>query len=169
MTFFPKKPKLFTQNEEARGVFPSQEALKRLDSLNIELQDYPYSAEAVITELDAVGSPATVRSTGGRYFGFVIGSSLPVTLGANLLAGVWDQNAVLEITSPIASCLERISARWLTGLLDLPPETEAGFVTGATMANFTALAAARHAILMKSSWNVEEEGLFGAPPITVSY
>ena len=85
-------------------------------------------------ELDTLGSPATVLNTGGRFFGFVIGGALTVALGANLMAVVWDQNAGLEVSSPVSACLENISRKWLNSLLHLPPETEAGFVTGATMA-----------------------------------
>jgi glutamate/tyrosine decarboxylase-like PLP-dependent enzyme len=88
-------------------------------------------------------------------------------LAANFLAGVWDQNAALEVASPVAAALEEISTRWLLSLLDLPKDTGVGFVTGATMANFTGLAAARHVVLEKAGWDVERNGLFGAPPITV--
>ncbi len=164
---FSEQAKNFFQNLDERSVYPPEEAIRNLERLNIELQDSPVSAVNVLTELNAVGSPATVATAGGRYFGFVIGSSLPAALGANLLAGVWDQNAGLEIASPIAAYLESICQRWLNEMLGLPPETVAGFVTGATMANFTALAAARHALLEKAGWNVEDDGLFGAPPITV--
>jgi len=164
---FSEKAKAYAKNTDSRKVFPSVEAIKNLDRLNIELQDHPVSSELVMDELDTIGSPATVTSTGGRYFGFVIGGSLPVALGANLMAGIWDQNAGLEVSSPVSAYLENISKRWLNSLLHLPPETEAGFVTGATMANFTALASARHSLLAQQGWNVEEDGLFGAPPIHV--
>jgi glutamate/tyrosine decarboxylase-like PLP-dependent enzyme len=117
--------------------------------------------------LDEMGSPATVATAGGRYFGFVNGSSLPVTLAANWLAGAWDQNAAFVAMSPLAAALEEISLRWLLELLGLPAECGGAFVTGATMANFTALAAARHALLEQVGWDVEAQGLFGAPPITV--
>jgi glutamate/tyrosine decarboxylase-like PLP-dependent enzyme len=164
---FSGKAKAYINNAGDRNVFPTNEALGNLKILDKELQDDPVNSETVLDELDTIGSPATVTSAGGRYFGFVIGGSLPAAMGANLLAGVWDQNAGLEIASPIASRLESICSKWLNSLLNLPAETEAGFVTGATMANFTALAAARHAMLEKAGWNVEEDGLFGAPPITV--
>ncbi|HJZ39912.1 MAG TPA: aminotransferase class V-fold PLP-dependent enzyme [Bacteroidales bacterium] len=164
---FSGKAKAYIKNAGNRNVFPTNEALGNLSNLDMELQDDPVNSETVLDELDNIGSPATVTSAGGRYFGFVIGGSLPAAMGANLLAGVWDQNAGLEIASPIASRLESICSKWLNSLLNLPAETEAGFVTGATMANFTALAAARHAMLEKAGWNVEEDGLFGAPPITV--
>jgi glutamate/tyrosine decarboxylase-like PLP-dependent enzyme len=164
---FSQKAKAYAKHIDSRKVFPTDEALNNLGRLNIELQDQPVSSEQVLEELDTIGSPATVISTSGRYFGFVIGASLPVSVGANLMAGIWDQNAGLEVTSPISAYLENISRGWLNSLLHLPPETEAGFVTGATMANFTALASARHSLLASQGWNVEEDGLFGAPPFTV--
>jgi glutamate/tyrosine decarboxylase-like PLP-dependent enzyme len=125
------------------------------------------AAAEVLEELDAIGSPATVASAGGRYFGFVIGGSLPAALAANILAAAWDQNAVLEVTSPLGAALEKVCRSWITDLLGLPNEAEVGFVTSATMANFTGLAAARHALLQAQGWDVEARGLFGAPPITV--
>jgi glutamate/tyrosine decarboxylase-like PLP-dependent enzyme len=164
---FSEKAKAYAQGTGSRKVFPTSEALNNLQKFNIELQELPVSSRSVLEELDTIGSPATVVSTGGRYFGFVIGGSLPVSVGANLLAGIWDQNAGLEVSSPVSAYLEEICRRWLNSLLHLPPETEAGFVTGATMANFTALAAARHATLEKLGWNVEEDGLFEAPPVNV--
>jgi glutamate/tyrosine decarboxylase-like PLP-dependent enzyme len=164
---FSQKAKAYVQNTPLRDVYPSREALSNLNHFNVELQDYPLISETVLNELDTYGSPATVANTGGRYFGFVIGGALPAAVGANLMAGIWDQNAGLEVTSPVAATLEKVSRKWLNSLLNLPAETEVGFVTGATMANFTALAAARHSILEKAGWNVEEDGLFGAPPITV--
>jgi glutamate/tyrosine decarboxylase-like PLP-dependent enzyme len=121
----------------------------------------------VLAELDALGSPATVASTGGRYFGFVTGATLPAARAANMLAAAWDQNAGIEVNSPVGAYLERVCRDWLVELLGLPAQTEVGFVTGATMANFTGLAAARHAVLRAHDWDVEARGLFGAPPITV--
>jgi glutamate/tyrosine decarboxylase-like PLP-dependent enzyme len=125
------------------------------------------AAADVLEELDTIGSPATVANAGGRYFGFVIGGSLPAALAANILAAAWDQNAVLEVTSPLGAALEKVCRFWITELLGLPTEAEVGFVTSATMANFTGLAAARHALLQAQGWDVEARGLFGAPAITV--
>jgi len=138
-----------------------------LKLLDIPLQDASHSPLEVLTELDEIASPATVASAGGRYFGFVIGGSLPAALAANMLAAAWDQNAVLQLASPAASALEEISRKWLLSLLGLPAVSGVGFVSGATMANFTGLAAARHALLDRQGWDVEARGLFGAPPITV--
>ncbi|HML18655.1 MAG TPA: pyridoxal-dependent decarboxylase, partial [Bryobacteraceae bacterium] len=150
-----------------RMVAPSSEDLEHLDSLGGELQDEPCDPSRVIALLDEYGSPATVASTGARYFGFVTGGALPAAMAANWLAGAWDQNAALFAQSPVASKIEEIASRWLLDVLALPESSGVGFVTGATMANFTALAAARHALLARVGWNVEERGLFGAPEITV--
>ncbi len=150
-----------------RRVAPLPETVSRLAGLGGPLPEMPTDSAAVLALLDELGSPATVNMAGGRYFGFVNGSSLPVTLAANWLAGAWDQNVALAVMSPVAVALEEIALRWLVELLGLPPESGGGFVTGATMANFTALAAARHALLERAGWDVEADGLFGAPPLTV--
>ncbi len=104
---------------------------------------------------------------GPRFFGFVIGGSIPVTLAANWLAGAWDQNAALYAVTPSAAHLEQLSLRWLLELFGLPAEAGGAFVTGATMANFTALAAARHEVYTKAGWDIEGNGLVGAPPVSV--
>jgi glutamate/tyrosine decarboxylase-like PLP-dependent enzyme len=131
------------------------------------LPDGPADPRAVIEVLDRAGSPATTAMAGGRFFGFVIGAALPVTVAARWLADAWDQNTGLWEPTPATSAMEEIALEWLNDLLGLPPATAAGFVTGATVANFTALAAGRHATLRAAGWNVEADGLFGAPPITV--
>jgi glutamate/tyrosine decarboxylase-like PLP-dependent enzyme len=152
---------------ETRGVRPTPEALARLSELGGPLPDAPTDAAEVIALLDRVGSPATVASTGGRYYGFVVGGALPAALAANWLATAWDQNAGTAVLSPVSAALETITQGWLLDLLALPAESGVGFVTGATMANLSALAAARHAVLKHAGWDVEARGLFGAPPITV--
>jgi glutamate/tyrosine decarboxylase-like PLP-dependent enzyme len=131
------------------------------------------SAEAVadptltLSRLDEIGSPATMATAGSRFFGFVIGGSLPVTIAANWLATAWDQNSALYNVTPGTAQLEQVALRWLLELFDLPSTAGAAFVTGATMANFSALAAARHVVLERAGWHVEADGLYGAPPITV--
>jgi len=164
---FAHRAKRYAKNLQSRQVFPSAGALEKLRTLDIPLQDNPLSPVEVLSLLDEIGSPATVASTGSRYYGFVVGGALPAALAANLLAGVWDQNAGLEVASPVATALEDISIQWLLSLLGLPMDAGVGFVTGATMANFTGLAAARHVVLEKAGWDVERSGLFGAPPVTV--
>lgn len=150
-----------------RSVAPRPEDVARLHLLGGELPEEATAPERVLALLDEVGSPATVSTAGSRYFGFVIGGSLPVSLATNWLAGAWDQNVGLRVMSPVCAAVEDITLAWLRDLFGLPPTTGAGFVTGATMANFTCLAAARHALLARTGWNVEENGLFGAPPLTV--
>jgi glutamate/tyrosine decarboxylase-like PLP-dependent enzyme len=150
-----------------RRVAPAPEAISQLPSLGGPLPEEPSDPMAVLSLLDEVGSPGTVASAGGRYFGFVIGGSLPATLASNWLAGAWDQDAVFVSLSPVAASLERVALGWLLDLLGLPREAGAGFVTGATMANFACLAAARHAVLARAGWDVESRGLFGAPEIRV--
>ena len=152
---------------DERRVSPSPSALEGLSRFSRPLQDQPLPAGEVLEELDTIGSPAAVGSAGGRFFGFVIGGSLPAALAANILAAAWDQNAGLEISSPVAAALERVCRTWIVGLFGMTPEAEVGFVTSATMANFAGLAAARHALLQAQGWDVEARGLFGAPPITV--
>jgi glutamate/tyrosine decarboxylase-like PLP-dependent enzyme len=150
-----------------RSVAPSTCAIDRLSALGGALPDDASCPSETLALLHEVGSPATVASAGGRYFGFVIGGCLPVALAANWLADAWDQNAGYFVRSPVSARLEEISLRWLGDVLDLPAECAGAFVTGGTMANFTALAAARHAVLQRVGWDVERDGLFGAPPITV--
>ena len=152
---------------DARGVMPAPEALDRLAELGGPLPGAPSDPAEVVVLLDRVGSPATMASAGGRYYGFVVGGALPATLAANWLAAAWDQNVGMTVLSPAAAAIETIAEKWLLELLGLPAGSGVGFVTGATMANFSALAAARHAVLQRAGWDVESQGLFGAPPITV--
>src|SRR5437764_7438772 len=150
-----------------RSVAPTPEALANLARLDEPLPERPADPSAVIALLDEVGSPATIGSAGGRFFGFVVGGSLPAAVAASSLAAAWDQNAGIVALSPIAARLEEVAMRWLIDLLGLPAAAGVGFVTCATQANFSGLAAARHALLARRGWNVETRGLFGAPPISV--
>lgn len=152
---------------DERPVAPSSEALEALRQFDEPLPEGPSAPEGVLARLDALGSPATVGNAGGRYFGFVIGGALPASLAAHLLATAWDNNSGLHACAPAGAHIEEIARRWLADILRLPPDCGAGFVTGGSMANFTALAAARHAVLRRHGWEVERDGLFGAPPITV--
>jgi len=150
-----------------RRVAPHPKDVERLDFLGGPFPQKGMEPTQVIAALDEIGSLATVASTSGRYFGFVTGGALPVTLAANWLAGAWDQNAGLHATSPLGTRIEEIVCIWLRDIFDFSPDRGVGFTTGATMANFTCLAAARHALLKRAGWNVEENGMFGAPPLTV--
>lgn len=157
----------YLEHLDARGVAPTPEAMARLSLLDSALPETRTNPHDVIALLDEVASPATMAMAGRRFFGFVIGGSLPITVVANWLATAWDQNAALYRVSPSTAQLEATALCWLLDVLALPPECGAAFVTGATVANFTALAAARHVVLKNAGWNVEADGLFGAPPITV--
>jgi glutamate/tyrosine decarboxylase-like PLP-dependent enzyme len=150
-----------------RRVFPTKKARERLAGLEFDFPEDSTSPEQVLAILDELGSPATVASAGGRYFGFVMGGSLPATVAAGWLASAWDQNMYVSVMSPAGAKLEELALRWLVDALGLPSGTGAGFVTGATMANFTCLAAARHALLMNQGWDVGARGLYGAPEIKV--
>lgn len=156
---------LQTIRERHAGV--SQEALKRLPALGGEMPLHGEDPLAVLKMLDDVGSPATVASMGGRFFGGVIGGALPASVAAHWLADAWDQNACLFDFSPVAAHLEDVVLAWVLDLLGLPPDCGGAFVTGTQMADVTALAAARSALLHRAGWNVERDGLFSAPPITV--
>ena len=157
----------YLESLETRSVAPTAAAVAALDRLDTPLPEGPTAPADVLRELDEIGSPATMAMAGPRFFGFVIGGALPVTLAANWLAGAWDQNSALYNVTPGTAQLERVALDWLLALLGLPADSGGGFVTGATVANFTALAAARYGLLERVGWNVANDGLFGAPPITV--
>jgi glutamate/tyrosine decarboxylase-like PLP-dependent enzyme len=162
-----RRAQLYVSNVNRRRVAPSPEQVDRLEKLAGSLPDDRTPACDVLALLDDYGSPATVASTGGRYFGFVTGGTLPAALAANWLAAAWDQNIAFRVMSAVAARLEEIALGWLRELLGLRPDCGCGFVTGATMANFAGIAAARHALLARAGWNVEDQGLFGAPEIKV--
>jgi glutamate/tyrosine decarboxylase-like PLP-dependent enzyme len=136
-------------------------------TLGGSLPDEGIDAPDVIDALARGADRGLVASAGPRYFGFVIGGSLPASLAADWLTSTWDQNACLFVMSPAASVIEEIAASWILDLLGLPAGASVGFVTGATMANFTALAAARHEVMRRAGWDVEANGLIGAPPVHI--
>jgi len=157
----------YLETIQDRRVNPSAEAVSNLARFHEPLPHGPTPPEDVIRMLDELGSPATMGVAGPRFFGFVIGGALPAALAANWLASAWDQNAGLFAATPISATLEEVSLRWLLDALALPAGCGGAFVTGATLANFTALAAARHAVLERTGWDVEAQGLTGAPAIQV--
>ena len=157
----------YLERLDQRLVRPESGAVAGLAAFDEPLPSDPTAPEAVLAMMDEIGSPATMAMAGPRFFGFVIGGSLPVTLAANWLASAWDQNSALYSVTPATARLEQVALRWLIELFGLPENCSGAFVTGATVANFTALAAARHTVLERAGWNVEADGLFGAPPITV--
>jgi glutamate/tyrosine decarboxylase-like PLP-dependent enzyme len=150
-----------------RRVAPTSEAIAALDALDVPLQDDPRSPADVIEELDTIGTPATVGIAGPRYFGFVNGGALPAALAVHWLSTAWEQHGGFQVSGPGSVRLEQIALRWMIDLLGLPRETTGAFVTGTTVAHMTALAAARDALLSRVGWNARDDGLFGAPPITV--
>ncbi len=157
----------YLESLQERAVAPSEQAVSALAQLDEPLPQSSSDAAEVLARLDQFVSPATMAMAGPRFFGFVIGGALPVTVAANWLATAWDQNAGLYSATPGVSQLETVALRWLKELFDLPDSTEGAFVTGGTMANFTALAAARHHVLKQAGWDVEADGLIGAPAVTV--
>ena len=152
---------------DGRRVVPSAGAFLGVSQLSGPLPEGPSDPAKVVADLAALGGPATVASAGGRYFGFVTGGTLPAALGASWLTETWDQNGCFGVMSPVGARLEEVAAGWLLDVLGLPAGAGVGFVTGATMGNFTALAAARQALLARQGWDVGAQGLFGAPPIDV--
>jgi glutamate/tyrosine decarboxylase-like PLP-dependent enzyme len=157
----------YLQSVRDRPVIASLEAVQDLDQLKHPLPQAGTDASEVVRRLDEIGSPATVATAGGRYFGLVIGGALPATVAANWLAAAWDQNACFRWTSPIAATLEDVSLQWLRDLFGLPDSVAGAFVSGCSMANMTALASARHALLARQGWDVEAKGLYGAPEMRV--
>jgi glutamate/tyrosine decarboxylase-like PLP-dependent enzyme len=156
---------LRTIRERHAGVLP--EAIKGLSALGGPLPFRGENPLAILKLLDDAGSPATVASMGGRFFGGVIGGALPVSVAAHWLADAWDQNACLYDISPVAAHLEDVVLSWMLDLLALRPNCAGAFVTGTQMADVTALAAARSRVLRNVGWDVERDGLFSAPPVTV--
>ena len=157
----------FRESLPDRRVYPTQEVLNQLKRFEEPLPEKIGDPQAILSLLDEIGTPAAVGMAGGRYFGFVIGSSMPVTVAANWLATAWDQNAGLFVGAPVPTKLEEVSLGWMIDLFGLSQNTAGAFVTGATVANFTALAAARRHVLLKAGWDVDASGLFDAPPIEV--
>jgi glutamate/tyrosine decarboxylase-like PLP-dependent enzyme len=150
-----------------RPVAPSAEAVRALAELDFPLPAAGLEPSRVLAALDEVGSPATMASAGPRYFGFVTGGALPVAVAASWLLAAWDQNTALSIMSPVATHLDAVAIEWVCQLLGLPAGTSGGFVTGATMANATCLAAGRDAVLTRAGWDAAGAGLVGAPPVQV--
>ena len=150
-----------------RNVFPSKQALANLEQFVEDLPASSGDATAILKQLHEYGSPATTAQTGGRYFGFVNGGILPVTLATKWLSDFWDQNTALYAMSPIASKLEEICERWLRQLFGLPDSTVAGFVSGTSSAILCGLAAARYRLLQNQGWDFNQQGHNGAPALRI--
>lgn len=150
-----------------RNVFPTEKALENLSAFDEELPVNSTKAPHVIEQLNTYGTPATTATLGGRYFGFVTGSAVPVGLAAKNLGTYWDQAPAMNVLSPIGSKLESVVEKWLVNLFNLPKTTSAGFVSGTSTANLCGLAAARYRILERNNWNINEKGLRNSPKIRI--
>src|SRR5215210_5636384 len=157
----------FLEDLPERRVAPSAGAEELRRELRGPLPEDPLEPRQVVAELARAAEPGLMATAGGRFFGFVIGGSLPAALAADWLTSAWDQNAGLFVAAPAASVIEEVCGAWLVELFGLPREVSYAFVTGCQMANFTALAAARHGVLEAAGWDVEAEGLAGAPPVRI--
>ena len=152
---------------EERHVGARADATQIRERLPAALPDGPMDPVAVIEELAAAVDPGLVASAGPRYFGFVVGGALPAAAAADWLTTAWGQNAALHALSPAAAAAEETAGAWMLELLGLPRDASVGLPTGAGLGNAVGLAAGRHAVLAREGWDVEANGLYGAPEITV--
>ena len=157
----------FLDTVDNRPVFPPAGFHELVGLLDSALPEDGEAPEAIIDRLASAAQQGAVATPGPRYFGFVTGGALPAAVAAEWLTAAWDQNAGLNVLSPFSAAVEHVAAKWLLDVLGLPATASVGFVTGATMANVTGLAAARHEVLRRVGWDVEANGLQGAPVITV--
>ncbi len=159
--------KSFEESLDLRPVTPSNDVIKSLDYFNEPLSDQGAPELDVIKKLNEVGEPGVVSSRGGRYYGFVTGAALPVSVAANWLAASWDQNGGPSVMSPTTAKIEEVAGSWVLDALDLPRDSGFGFVTGATMAGFTALSSARAKLYKKAGYDVKEMGIRNAPKLRI--
>jgi glutamate/tyrosine decarboxylase-like PLP-dependent enzyme len=150
-----------------RRVYPAEADLAGLAGFDEALPETGAGAAEIVDQLHRDGAAGTVATIGGRYFGLVVGSALPASLGARWLADMWDQNSALCKLSPLSAKLEEVCEAWLKNLLGLPPETVAGFVSGSSIAILGGLAAGRERVFRNRGWDLNAKGLRGAPPIRV--
>lgn len=157
----------YADNIENMDVFPSDKNLKTLSNFDEPFPEESTSADTILNLLNQFGTPNTIAQTGGRYFGFVNGGAIPVSVATKWLSDFWDQNGGLYMTSPINAKFEAICEQWLKEVFNLPKSTVAGFVSGSTTANFCGVVAARFRLLKNLGWDVNEKGLNGAPAIRI--
>lgn len=150
-----------------RAVPPAVDVDQVLAGLDRPLPDEGADPAAVVEELAAAVEPGLMAIGSGRFFGWVMGGTLPASLGADVLVSAWDQNAGMRTPTPGVAAVEETAARWLLDALHLPAGADVGFPTGGTTANFVGLAAGRHAVLERAGWDVNARGLVGAPPVHV--
>src|SRR5262249_30220345 len=143
---------VYLEGLEERPVAPDAAAVAGLSAFDVPLADEPANPETILRELDELGSPATMGMAGPRFYGLVIGGSIPAPLAANWRAGAWDQNTSLYNVTPTTAVLEEVTRKWMLDLLGLPQHAAAAFVTGTTVAHISALAAARHSVLARVGW-----------------
>lgn len=158
----------YLEQVDSMPVIPQGDSLQLLMNFEEEkISETGVSPEAILKLLHISGAPNTVAQTGGRYFGFVNGATLPIGLAASIIADFWDQNSALEVMSPVVSRLEAITEKWLADLFGLPEDTAAGFVSGTSVASFCCLAAARYHLYNQKGWDIEAKGLYGAVPLRI--
>ena len=157
----------FLDSLEERPVFPRDSMEDIAEALGGPLPDSPTDPLEVVELLAREVDRGVVATAGSRYYGYVTGSALPATIGADWLTTIWDQCAGLGALGPSAMVVEEIAGDWLKGIFDLPEDASFAITTGCQMAHVTALAAARHHVLMQRGWDVREGGLAGSPPITI--
>jgi len=157
----------FRDTIDSRPHHPLRDYAGSLEAFAAPLPEKPSPLVDVLDELVTTAEPGLHLMTGPRFFGWVIGGSHPMGVAADFLTSAWGQNAGNHTVSPSAAAVETVGGRWLLQLLGLPLEASVGFVTGATVANFTCLAAARGEVLLRAGWDADANGLFGAPPISV--
>lgn len=157
----------YLRERDSRPVFPDQPTIEALGEFVEGLATQGTDPAEVLRLLDEIGSPATVGSSGGRYFGFVTGGAHPVAVGASWLAAAWDQNAALGVMSPVAGVIDTIAGGWLSHLFGLPPGVQHHFVSGTSAANALCLAVARDRLLAEQGWDAVNDGLFDAPQLRV--
>ena len=157
----------YIENIFDRNVYPTQDAIEKLSIFDEDLPTHSTSSKDVLEQLNTFGSSATTATLGGRYFGFVTGSAVPVGLAAKNLGTYWDQAPAMNVLSPIGSKLESVVEKWLRDLFNLPQNTAAGFVSGTSTANLCGLAAARYRILKRNDWDINEKGMRNSPSIRI--
>ncbi|GHD42394.1 pyridoxal phosphate-dependent decarboxylase family protein [Streptomyces galbus] len=167
LTEADRRARAYTAGIGHRPVFPSSDSLEGLSQFEEELPARGLGDASTLALLDDAGSPAAVESNGSRYFGFVVGATLPVAAAADRLVLAWDNGALGQVTSPVGAAVEKTAARWLLEILDLPRESAVGFVTSATSGTLIALASARRTLLARHGWDLDRRGLRAAPPLRI--
>ncbi|WP_298196557.1 pyridoxal-dependent decarboxylase [Novosphingobium sp.] len=155
----------FVAASETRRAFPDAAAIAALAAFDEALTDAGCPADETLAMLDDIGSPAAVAGNGPRYFGFVVGASLPVAAAAERMVLAWDQSASTSLGGPGAAAIEQVAERWLLDILRLPPQSAVGFGTSASACGLTCITAARRKLLAQVGWDFDRKGLAGAPPI----